>query len=181
VCEPIANKPLKEISFGQVLISLFEAAQRFDAQMQPQLMLIQKTLLQIEGVGRQLYPDLDLWKTAQPLLREWVAERWSIRSIARDLKGQLPDLVQALRRLPPLFENTVQKAADGRLTIPVRTDEVELLRAEIREHARRRDRSLISLFSAFAGVLWIGFSPHPAWPGIVLLVGGAISWWSSRD
>jgi ubiquinone biosynthesis protein len=181
VCEPIANKPLKEISFGQVLISLFEAAQRFDAQMQPQLMLIQKTLLQIEGVGRQLYPDLDLWKTAQPLLREWVAERWSIRSIARDLKGQLPDLVQALRRLPPLFENTVQKAADGRLTIPVRTDEAELLRAEIREHARRRDRSMISLFSAFTGVLWIGFSPQPAWPGVVLLIGGAISWWSSRD
>ncbi len=181
VCEPIANKPLKEISFGQVLISLFEAAQRFDAQMQPQLMLIQKTLLQIEGVGRQLYPDLDLWKTAQPLLREWVAERWSPRSIVRDLKRQLPDLVQALRRLPPLFENTVQKAADGRLTIPVRTDEVELLRAEIREHSRRRDRSLISLFSAFTGVLWIGFSPQPAWPGVVLLIAGAISWWSSRD
>ncbi|HEU4653619.1 MAG TPA: ubiquinone biosynthesis regulatory protein kinase UbiB [Steroidobacteraceae bacterium] len=181
VCEPIANKPLKEISFGQVLISLFEAAQRFDAQMQPQLMLIQKTLLQIEGVGRQLYPDLDLWKTAQPLLREWVAERWSPRSIVRDLKRQLPDLVQALRRLPPLFENTVQKAADGRLTIPVRTDEVELLRAEIREHSRRRDRSFVSLFSAFAGVLWIGFSPQPAWPGVALLVAGAIAWWASRD
>jgi ubiquinone biosynthesis protein len=181
VCEPIANKPLKEISFGQVLISLFEAAQRFDAQMQPQLMLIQKTLLQIEGVGRQLYPDLDLWKTAQPLLREWVAERWNPRSIVRDLKRQLPDLVQALRRLPPMFENTVQKAADGRLTIPVRTDEIEYLRAEIREHARRRDRSMISLLSAFAGILWIGFSHQPMWPGIVLLVGGAISWWMSRD
>ena len=181
VCEPIANKPLKEISFGQVLISLFEAAQRFDAQMQPQLMLIQKTLLQIEGVGRQLYPDLDLWKTAQPLLREWVAERWNPRSIVRELKGQLPDLVQALRRLPPLFENTVQKAADGRLTIPVRTDEVDYLRAEIREHARRRDRSLISVLSAFAGVMWIGFSPQPAWPGALLLVGGVIAWWSSRE
>ena len=97
VCEPIANKPLREISFGQVLISLFEAAQRFDAQMQPQLMLIQKTLLQIEGVGRQLYPDLDLWKTAQPLLRQWVAERWSLRAIARDARKQLPDMLQALR------------------------------------------------------------------------------------
>jgi ubiquinone biosynthesis protein len=181
VCEPIANKPLKEISFGQVLISLFEAAQRFDAQMQPQLMLIQKTLLQIEGVGRQLYPDLDLWKTAQPLLREWVAERWNPRSIVRDLKRQLPDIVQALRRLPPLFENTVQKAADGRLTIPVHTAEVESLRAEIREHARRRDRSMISLLSAFAGVLWIGCSDQPMWPGIVLLVAGAVSWWMTRD
>ena len=121
VCEPIANKPLREISFGQVLISLFEAAQRFDAQMQPQLMLIQKTLLQIEGVGRQLYPDLDLWKTAQPLLRQWMAERWSLRAIAKDVRKQLPDMVQALRQLPPLAENAIQRASDGRFSVPVDT------------------------------------------------------------
>ncbi len=122
VCEPIANKPLREISFGQVLISLFEAAQRFDAQMQPQLMLIQKTLLQIEGVGRQLYPDLDLWKTAQPLLRQWVAERWSVRALARDVRKQLPDMLQALHQLPPLVENAIQRASDGRFSVTDRYD-----------------------------------------------------------
>src|SRR5690606_36687019 len=95
VCEPIAKKPLKEISFGQVLISLLEAAQRYDAQIQPQLMLIQKTLLQIEGVGRQLYPELDLWKTAQPLLRQWSHERWKPANVWRELRAQFPDFIQA--------------------------------------------------------------------------------------
>ena len=139
VCEPIANKPLREISFGQVLISLFEAAQRFDAQMQPQLMLIQKTLLQIEGVGRQLYPDLDLWKTAQPLLRQWMDERWSVRAIAKDVRKHLPDMVQALRQLPPLVENAIQRAHDGRFSVPVTTQDFERLRLEIRRDGRRRD------------------------------------------
>ena len=73
VCEPIFNKPLTEISFAQVLLRLFETARRFDMEIQPQLILLQKTLLQIEGLGRQLYPELDLWKTAQPILREWCA------------------------------------------------------------------------------------------------------------
>ncbi len=68
VCEPIFNKPLKEISFAQVLLRLFETARRFDMQVQPQLILLQKTLFNIEGLGRQLYPELDLWKTAQPVL-----------------------------------------------------------------------------------------------------------------
>jgi ubiquinone biosynthesis protein len=69
VCEPIFNKPLKEISFAQVLLALFETARRFDMQVQPQLVLLQKTLFNIEGLGRELYPELDLWKTAQPILR----------------------------------------------------------------------------------------------------------------
>jgi ubiquinone biosynthesis protein len=175
VCEPIANKPLKEISFGQVLISLFEAAQRFDAQMQPQLMLIQKTLLQIEGVGRQLYPDLDLWKTAQPLLRQWMAERWSPRAIAKDLRAQLPDMVQALRQLPPLIENTIQRAADGRFSAPVDVRNLEQLRRELREDSRRRDVTIVAVTAILAGVLWLSIGHHPAWPGIVVGVGGAIA------
>ncbi|MGH8176587.1 MAG: ubiquinone biosynthesis regulatory protein kinase UbiB [Steroidobacter sp.] len=168
VCEPIANKPLREISFGQVLISLFEAAQRFDAQMQPQLMLIQKTLLQIEGVGRQLYPDLDLWKTAQPLLRQWMRERWSPRGIAKDIRTQLPDLVQALRQLPPLLENAVQRAADGRLSLKVDAPEIERLRQEIREGARRRSVTTFCAIGALGGLLWFALDADPAW------VGGAI-------
>ena len=79
VCEPIFNKPLKEISFAQVLLRLFETARRFDMQIQPQLVLLQKTLLNVEGLGRQLYPELDLWKTAQPVLRQWMRERMSPR------------------------------------------------------------------------------------------------------
>jgi ubiquinone biosynthesis protein len=169
VCEPIANKPLREISFGQVLLSLFEAAQRFDAQMQPQLMLIQKTLLQIEGVGRQLYPDLDLWKTAQPLLRQWVAERWSLRALVRDARKQLPDMLQALHQLPPLVENAIQRAADGRLSVPIETKEIERLQQTIREDGRRRDVTLVTAIGALGGIVLIATGAGPEWLGYTLL------------
>ena len=174
VCEPIANKPLKEISFGQVLLSLFEAAQRFDAQLQPQLMLIQKTLLQIEGLGRQLYPDLDLWQTAQPLLRQWLRERWSPRAMARELRGHLPDLLQALRQLPPLVENTIQRATDGRLVVPTQSREIEELRQEIRNEARNRDITLCAASAGLGGILWLALGVSVAWPGYVLIAGAVL-------
>ncbi|MFL6551060.1 MAG: ubiquinone biosynthesis regulatory protein kinase UbiB [Povalibacter sp.] len=180
VCEPIANKPLREISFGQVLISLFEAAQRFDAQMQPQLMLIQKTLLQIEGVGRQLYPDLDLWETAQPLLRQWMHERYSIKSMIKQTRHQLPGLVDAMRTAPQLIQQTLQRAADGRLSIPVDNKELVTLRQEIREDGRRRDVTLISAVTLLGGLLWIAIDRTPLWPGIVLIFGSLISLWYAR-
>ncbi|HEY0939196.1 MAG TPA: ubiquinone biosynthesis regulatory protein kinase UbiB [Steroidobacter sp.] len=174
VCEPIANKPLREISFGQVLISLFEAAQRFDAQMQPQLMLIQKTLLQIEGVGRQLYPDLDLWKTAQPLLRQWVAERWSVRALARDVRKQLPDMLQALHQLPPLMANAIQRAADGRLSVPVDNKEIERLQQTIRDDGRRRDVTLVSSIGMLGGIVLLATGAGPEWLGYALLAGSVV-------
>ncbi len=79
VCEPILEKPLKDISFGQVLLGLFQTARRFNMEVQPQLVLLQKTLLNIEGLGRQLYPDLDLWATAKPFLEQWMRERAGAR------------------------------------------------------------------------------------------------------
>ncbi len=180
VCEPIANKPLKEISFGQVLISLFEAAQRFDAQMQPQLMLIQKTLLQIEGVGRQLYPDLDLWETAQPLLRQWMQERYSVRSMLKQARDQLPGLVDSLRMTPQLIQNTIQRAADGRLTVPMQSPDIEALRREIREDARRRDLTMIAAIVLLGGIFWLALHRDPLWPGIAMLLTSAATLWYSR-
>ncbi|MBB6092797.1 ubiquinone biosynthesis protein [Povalibacter uvarum] len=180
VCEPIANKPLREISFGQVLISLFEAAQRFDAQMQPQLMLIQKTLLQIEGVGRQLYPDLDLWETAQPLLRQWMQERYSLKSMMKQTRAQLPGLIDSLRAAPQLLQQVVQRASDGRLNVPVASKELETLRQEIREDGRRRDITVISAIALLGGLFWLALHRDPVWPGIALVVGSLVSLWYSR-
>jgi ubiquinone biosynthesis protein len=180
VCEPIANKPLREISFGQVLISLFEAAQRFDAQMQPQLMLIQKTLLQIEGVGRQLYPDLDLWKTAQPLLRQWMRERWSVRAVAKDVRTQLPDLLQSLHQVPPLIESAIQRAADGRLRLEVDARNIESLRQELRDTARRQSIITLCAMGMLGGVLWFALGAHPAWLGAVILLAGILGLVSLR-
>ena len=172
VCEPIANKPLKEISFGQVLISLFEAAQRFDAQMQPQLMLIQKTLLQIEGVGRQLYPELDLWQTAQPLLRQWSHERWKPSNVWREVRAQLPDFVQALAQVPPLFENAIQRASDGRLRLQVEATNLDVIRNELRNTGRRRDLTIVGSIGAMTGILWLALNADPAWPGVLLAIAG---------
>jgi ubiquinone biosynthesis protein len=100
VCEPIFEKPLKDISFGQVLLRLFQTARRFNMEVQPQLVLLQKTLLNIEGLGRQLYPDLDLWSTAQPFLERWMRERISPLHLLRNLQlqaEQVPHLSQIAR------------------------------------------------------------------------------------
>ncbi|TLX54581.1 ubiquinone biosynthesis regulatory protein kinase UbiB [Stutzerimonas nosocomialis] len=92
VCEPIFEKPLKDISFGQLLVRLFQVARRFNMEVQPQLVLLQKTLLNIEGLGRELYPELDLWKTGQPYLERWMRERLSPRQLVKNLHGQIEQL-----------------------------------------------------------------------------------------
>jgi len=173
VCEPIFNKPLSEISFGQVLMRLFEVARRFQMTVQPQLILLQKTLLQIEGLGRQLYPDLDLWKTAQPILRDWASDRLSGRNLATELRRQLPDLSEALRMLPQILQQAVQQAADGNLRLKVEQPGIEELRAELRASARRRDRTLVGAVTLLGGLVWLAVSFNP-WPGVVLSAAGAI-------
>lgn len=104
VCEPIFEKPLKDISFGQVLLRLFQTARRFDMQVQPQLVLLQKTLLNIEGLGRQLYPDLDLWATAKPFLERWMRERMSPLRLLRQLQQQTEQIPQLSRKAERALE-----------------------------------------------------------------------------
>ncbi len=108
VCEPIFEKPLKEISFGEALITLFQTAQRFEMPVQPQLVLLQKTLLNIEGLGRQLYPDLDLWETAHPYLEKWLKERFAPKSLWKELKRQAPEWLEKFPEVPHLILETTQ-------------------------------------------------------------------------
>nr|WP_228051049.1 ubiquinone biosynthesis regulatory protein kinase UbiB [Pontibacterium sinense] len=117
VCEPIFEKPLKEISFGQVLLGLFQTARRFNMEVQPQLVLLQKTLLNIEGLGRQLYPELDLWKTAKPFLEGWMKERMGPKAVYRSIKQQAPDWLEKMPHMPQLvFDalNQVRRLDDNR-------------------------------------------------------------------
>ena len=102
VCEPIFEKPLKDISFGLVLMGLFQTARRFNMEVQPQLVLLQKTLLNIEGLGRQLYPELDLWQTAQPFLERWMKERMGPKAVYRSMKQQAPDWLDKMPHLPQM-------------------------------------------------------------------------------
>jgi ubiquinone biosynthesis protein len=103
VCEPIFERPLGEISLGHMLVSLFSTARQFNMQVQPSLVLLQKTLLNIEGLGRQLYPELDLWATAQPYLQKWLKDRYSPKAILKQFKADLPDLLEKLPQVPPMI------------------------------------------------------------------------------
>jgi ubiquinone biosynthesis protein len=175
VCEPIFQKPLDEISFATVLMRLFDVARRFDMRVQPQLLLLQKTLLQIEGLGRQLYPQLDLWKTAQPIMQEWAAERFSGRSFAEQFRRQLPDLNEAIRSLPQVMQQFVQKASEGTLRIRMDEEPFEELRREMRDSARRRDQTTVGAAVLLAGLVWLAIRPADWLPGVVLAGAGLLT------
>jgi ubiquinone biosynthesis protein len=108
VCEPIFQKPLAEISFGNVLLQLFNTARRFDMVVQPQLVLLQKTLLYVEGLGRQLYPQLDLWKTAKPFLENWMKEQIGFSAMMSKVKANLPFWSEKLPEMPDLLYDSLQ-------------------------------------------------------------------------
>ncbi|MFZ5574023.1 MAG: ubiquinone biosynthesis regulatory protein kinase UbiB [Pseudomonadota bacterium] len=109
VCEPVFDRPLKEISFGRVLLQLFQASRRFNVEIQPQLVLLQKTLLNIEGLGRQLDPELDLWKTAKPFLERWMNEQVGWRALVKNLKTEAPKWAALLPQLPRLAHHALNE------------------------------------------------------------------------
>ncbi|VEC85758.1 Ubiquinone biosynthesis monooxygenase UbiB [Raoultella ornithinolytica] len=108
--EPIFEKPLAEISFGHVLLNLFNTARRFNMEVQPQLVLLQKTLLYVEGVGRQLYPQLDLWKTAKPFLESWIKDQVGIPALVRAFKEKAPFWIERMPEIPELVYQTLQQS-----------------------------------------------------------------------
>ena len=144
VCEPIFARPLKEIYFGKLLLRLFQTSRRFEVRIQPQLVMLQKTLLNIEGLGRELDPDLDLWQTAKPYLERWMSEQVGWRGLARTLKREAPYWAQTLPQLPRLVHRLLE---EDRLT-DLR-DAVQALAAA----GRRRNRLLAALLAVFAAGL----------------------------
>jgi ubiquinone biosynthesis protein len=170
VCEPIFEKPLKDISFGIVLLRLFETARQFRMEVQPQLVLLQKTLLNIEGLGRELYPELDLWKTAQPLLRRWARDRSSPRAVVAALRRHAPDLAEAVRSLPLVAERLIERGA--RPAAPPASIEtaIEAMREELRAAARSAERTVVACTLLVAGVVCLVLPAAPRWLGPALLV-----------
>ncbi len=127
-CEPVFDKPLKDISLGQVLLRLFQASQRFNVTVQPQLVLLQKTLLNVEGLGRQLDPELDLWKTAKPFLERWMEDQIGWRGLEARLKREAMQWTYLLPQLPRLLHAALTRHHDADRLI----DEVRMLRREQR-------------------------------------------------
>ena len=137
-----------------MLLRLLEALRRFDGQIQPQLILLQKTLLNVEGLGRQLYPELNIWQTATPVLRQWMRQRISPLRLLRDLRAQLPDVLDALRAAPSMAKRLVAQVEKGELHVPVDNTALEALRAEVRAAGRRRDWLMVAGFVLLAAAVF---------------------------
>lgn len=136
VCEPIFAKPIKDILFGRLLLQLFQTARRFNMEIQPQLLLLQKTLFNIEGLGRRLYPDLDLWVTAKPFLENWMRERLGPRALLRTLKRELPKWWELMPQLPALLNQALIRQAYPSAATE-KSHEIEALRRQLRASHRR--------------------------------------------
>lgn len=177
VCEPIFDRPLSEISFGLVLVRLFETARSFDMEVQPQLVLLQKTLLAVEGLGRELYPQLDLWTTAKPTLEKWMRQRSSPQAHFQRLIEDWPQISDDLIALPGIMHSFIREREQKRAR-PRRFDH-----SRFQRQAKSTRRMLAGAVFLIAGVLWLGLGVQPepvgwiaaALGALIVLVGAARS------
>ncbi len=177
VCEPIFEKPIAEISFGQVLLQLFSVARRFDMEVQPQLVLLQKTLLNIEGLGRQLYPQLDLWNTAKPYMERWIKERFGPKGAMRELKRQLPNWIEKGPQIPGLIHSSLSKLSQIDTSQAQISDQIKLLNHEVvKQRKQSRQQKLALTCMGGGGFLWwqAAALAMPETMGISLAAFGAV-------
>jgi len=155
VCEPIFDRPVSEISVGQLLLRLFQTARRFNMEILPQLLLLQKTLVNVEGIGRQLDPELDLWRTARPALERWMKDRVGFGSLLRASKESVPRWMNRLPELPGLAFDVLERLKQGRLEVSTHDQMLHEIRREIRNVHRRLSHAVVgaALLMA-AGVLY---------------------------
>lgn len=153
VCEPIFEKPLHEISFGQLLLRLFQTARRFNMEVQPQLVLLQKTLLNIEGLGRELYPQLDLWDTAKPFLENWMKEQLGIRSFAKQVKHNAPLWIEQLPEFPNKVFDVVQQARQGKLRINYKSETLDRIEEKIEIQSKTTVQMIFSAALLVSGAI----------------------------
>ncbi len=147
VCEPIFAKPLKDISFGLLLLRLFQTARRYNMVVQPQLVLLQKTLLNIEGLGRQLYPELDLWQTAKPFLENWFKERLGPKAKLKKAMDQFPEIAEHFPELPTLVFQALDSAGKSRQQLEANKHEIEQLRRQVENN---HNSTLWAIFTSAA-------------------------------
>lgn len=172
VLEPIFEKPLSEISFGHVLLNLFNTARRFHMTVQPQLVLLQKTLLYVEGLGRQLYPQLDLWQTAKPYLENWMHQQVGPKAVLNAIREKAPFWAEKLPELPELVYETLRQTRHQQLHF-------DQMFAEFRRHSRRQGqaRYLLGVGASLllAGVFLLTQKQHIEW-GQISLAGAGLCW-----
>ena len=172
VCEPIFARPLKEISFGRLLMRLFRVAHRFHMEVQPQLLLLQKTLFNIEGLGRQLYPELDLWQSAKPFLEQWMDRQLGFRAAWRELRRQAPRWGEVLPTLPSLAHEVLQQARRGQLQVEFASRDIESIRGDMRRANRRTVRAVVGSALVVSAVLCVAMGA----PGPLVLGAPVLGW-----
>ncbi|MEE8511319.1 MAG: ubiquinone biosynthesis regulatory protein kinase UbiB [Acidiferrobacterales bacterium] len=160
VCEPIFAKPIKDISFGRLLLHLFQTARRFDMEVQPQLVLLQKTLFNIEGLGRRLYPELDLWETAKPFLEEWTREHLGPRALLRALRKELPRWWEIAPQFPRIAHEVLQRARAGNLELEWKSKELAQLRRQIRINYQRMFFAIVGSGLIVSSVVALGIEAY---------------------
>lgn len=173
VSEPIFDRPLKDISFGGFLLALFQTARRFNMEVQPQLVLLQKTLLNIEGLGRQLDPELDLWKTAKPFLENWMRDRVGPHSVLNRIKYYIPRWADQTPDLPNLLYGLLKQANSGDLTVRLQKQELEQLRQDFRRANRRNFHAAVGAALIVSAAVILGFD---AQQGVDLWDAPLLSW-----
>lgn len=175
VCEPIFDRPLSEISFAHFLVNLFHTARRFDMEVQPQLVLLEKTLIYIEGVGRQLYPQLDLWSTAKPFLERWLEDQIGPKAFMRRMKQNLPKVSEDLPDVPILAHRVLKSAAEGRLEVKLQSEELVQLRQDVRQANRRTVGAISGGAMLITAVLLVTLGPGGILPaGAIPVFGGLL-------
>lgn len=160
VCEPIFERPFAEISFGHLLLRLFQTARRFNMEVQPQLVLLQKTLLNIEGLGRQIDPQLNLWSTAKPFLERWMSEQVGVRSFFNRIKNNIPGWGESLPEVPQLIHDVLQRARHGTLQVQGSTEELRQLREEMRRANRRSFAAIIGAALVVSAAVLLGLDGY---------------------
>ncbi len=184
VCEPIFERPLKDISFGRLLLHLFQTARRFNMVIQPQLVLLQKTLLNIEGLGRQLYPDLDLWNTAKPFLERWMSEHVGVFAMMNAVKTRFPHWLDKLAQLPDLAFDTLKRAHDEKLRLEWHSPQLDELSGAVRRANRRTVAAVAGSGLLICAALLYGLDRDSA-PLLAWLIGAlgvaALGWTWWRD
>ena len=181
VCEQIFEKPISEISFGQILVNLFQTARRFDMTVQPSLVLLQKTLLNIEGLGRQLYPQLDLWQTALPFLERWMQNRYHPKNLLAEIRRHGPGWLEKMPEVPELLFDAAQQIRRFEQVAPaIQSTAEQMVLLEKRQQLGRKRGRIAVLVLVVLGLLWPQWellrSAVP-WQSLLVLL-AALWWWT---
>jgi ubiquinone biosynthesis protein len=192
VCEPMFDRSLENISFGTILLRLFQTAREFNMPILPQLILLQKTLVNVEGLGRQLYPELDVWKTTKPMFEHWMSQRVGVRGLVDGMKYNIPHWLDRLPDLPNKVIDLVERMREGKIHVEWHSEELERLQSEMRLYNRRNILAIIGSSLVLGGVVlyglygldgntpvMIGQFPLVSW--VLGVVGGGVLWLATRS